>query len=383
MKNPRTLPPTADNGFIGIEGARQNNLKNLDIRIPLGKLTVVTGVSGSGKSSLAFDTVYAEGQRRYVETFSAYTRQFLERMDKPRVDRISGIPPAVAIDAVNPVRTSRSTVGTMTELSDHLKVLYSRAADLYCAACGNLVRKDSPESIMRELEAFNCTALMVTFSVPVPEKSTSESLKYILATQGYTRFHRETETELEVVQDRLEIGDDSRGRIIEDLEASLRFGKGRVSVHLLGEDRGTVLSVLKFSSDFHCASCDIHYKEPVSGTFSFNSPIGACPKCRGFGRVIDFDLDLVIPDPDKTLAGGAVKPWQTASFRECQEDLESSARRDRIPLDIPWRNLTGSQQEWVVEGVGAWEDGKWYGVRRFFDWLEKKSFLPLWVKSLE
>ncbi|MDR1316396.1 MAG: excinuclease ABC subunit UvrA [Spirochaetales bacterium] len=379
-KKPRAKKSSADEGFIIAEGVAQNNLKNIRVKIPLGKLTVVTGVSGSGKSSLAFDTIYAEGQRRYVETFSAYTRQFLDRMDKPRVNRVSGIPPAVAIDAVNPVRTSRSTVGTMTEISDYLKLLFSRAARLYCASCGKPVRNDTPESVaaaLREETAKSPAGLVVTFSLAVPQKTTAASLREILATQGYTRYYSESANHLEIIQDRLVFDPGSAedsSRLAEDLEAAFRFGKGRLSVHILGEDRKTAVKTLKFSSGLHCAACDIHYRQPSAGTFSFNSPVGACPKCRGFGRVIDFDIGLVIPDQNKTLAAGAVKPWQTASFAECQEDLEKYARRRGVPLDVPWKDLGVRHKAWVIEGEGSWDDGKWYGIRRFFDWLEKKSY---------
>jgi excinuclease ABC subunit A len=379
-KKPRAKKGGANEGFITIEGAAQNNLKNITVKIPLGKLTVVTGVSGSGKSSLAFDTIYAEGQRRYVETFSAYTRQFLDRMDKPRVGRVAGIPPAVAIDAVNPVRTSRSTVGTMTEIADYLKILFSRAARLYCSSCGRPVQKDSPESVaavLREEIPGKPAALVVTFGVAVSEKTQAAGLKEILATQGYTKYHAESAKHLEVIQDKFVFDPGSpedAARLTEDLEAAFRFGKGRLSLHILDEERRNTVKTLKFSSDLHCAVCDIHYRQPSAGTFSFNSPVGACPKCRGFGRIIDFDLGLVIPDENKTLKGGAVKPWQTASFAECQEDLEKYARRRGVPLDAPWKNLGAGHKTWVVEGEGSWDDGKWYGIRRFFRWLESKSY---------
>src|SRR5512135_45310 len=368
--------PPAD--AIVIRGARQNNLKNLTLSIPNGELVVVTGVSGSGKSSLVFDTLYAEGQRRYVETFSPYARQFLDRMDKPQVDAIEGIPPAIAIDQTNPVRTSRSTVGTMTELNDHLKLLYARAATLYCRGCGKPVTRDTPDSIYRALEK-RCAEhgdprLTVTFPVPVPKSFTESEIEQLLERQGYTRIHARAKGLLEVTQDRFRLSDAGRARAIEALEAALRVGQGKVNVYL--ED-GTAW---RFSSDLHCPDCDIHYSEPTPAAFSFNSPLGACETCRGFGRVIGVDFGLVIPDEAKSLREGAVRPWQTASFKECQDDLVKYAKKRGIPLDTPFRELSSSQKEWVLEGESDWVSwrkswpGTWYGVRRFFKWLESKAY---------
>ena len=228
----------AERGVIHVRGARQNNLKNLDLRLPLNQLTVITGVSGSGKSSLAFDTVYSEGQRRYVETFSPYARQFLDRMDKPRCDAIEGIPPAIAIDQTNPVRTSRSTVGTMTELNDHLKLLFARAARLYCRGCGDPIRRDSAPSIYEDLRARWAAEdppprIVVTFTVEVPENFSAEEVEGLLARQGYARIHRREGERLEVVQDRVRLAPANRARIAEALEAALRRGRGEVRVHLL------------------------------------------------------------------------------------------------------------------------------------------------------
>ncbi len=361
---------------ISIKGARQNNLKGFDLEIPLGKMTVITGVSGSGKSSLAFDTVYAEGQRRYVETFSPYARQFLDRMDRPSVDRIEGIPPAIAIDQTNPVRTSRSTVGTMTELSDHLKLLFARAARLYCRRCGRRVERDTPDSIADKFLALDNAEtknVLVVFSVPVPENFSVEEVKGFLAGQGYTRIHHESEQLIEVIQDRVSVAPEKRARLVEALEGALHGGRGRVLIYPVGPN-GSPEGPLRFSSDLHCPDCDITYQDPQSNLFSFNSPIGACPACRGFGRTIGIDHGLVIPDGAKTLAEGAVRPWQTESYRECQDDLVRFARKRGIPTDIPWRQLDESQRVWVIEGEGSWEDGLWYGVRRFFEWLETKSY---------
>ncbi|MGH8256598.1 MAG: excinuclease ABC subunit UvrA, partial [Steroidobacteraceae bacterium] len=362
---------------IVVRGARQNNLRNLDLDLPLNELIVVTGVSGSGKSSLVFDTLYAEGQRRYVETFSPYARQFLDRMDKPQVDRIERIPPAIAIDQVNPVRTSRSTVGTMTEINDHLKLLYARAARLYCRGCAREVRRDNPQSIADALpEALADLAqplLLVCFPVPLPPKMKLTALRAELEKLGYVRIHREEPRLLTVIQDRLRLEPADRSRLVEALEAALHAGHGRVSVHAL-DAAGQERRVLRYSSDLHCAECDLHYQDASQGLFSFNSPIGACDTCRGFGRVIGIDYGLVVPDDSKSLAGGAVRPWQTPSYKECQDDLLRFAAKRGIPTDVPWRQLSAEQRRWVIEGEGPWEKKVWYGARRFFEWLESRAY---------
>jgi excinuclease ABC subunit A len=369
----------SDHEAIVVRGARQNNLKNLDIEIPTGQLVVVTGVSGSGKSSLVFDTLYAEGQRRYVETFSPYARQFLDRMDKPAVDAIEGIPPAIAIDQTNPVRTSRSTVGTMTELNDHLKLLYARAAHLHCRRCGEAVRRDTPESIRVDLERRSATAgdprLLMCFEVKVPKNFKDTEVTELLEKQGYTRIRSRSKEAVEVIQDRLRLRNADPARVADSLEAALRVGRGRVHVHVLDpDDTETVRETWYYSSTLHCARCDISYREPTPSSFSFNSPVGACESCRGFGRIIGVDYGLVIPDHGKTLRSGAIRPWQTASYSECQDDLERLGKKRGIPLDVPWRELTDAQREWVIEGEGKWARNTWYGVKRFFAWLETKAY---------
>jgi excinuclease ABC subunit A len=410
---------SASRHAIRIRGARQNNLKNLDVDLPTGELIVVTGVSGSGKSSLVFDTLYAEGQRRYVETFSPYARQFLDRMDRPQVDRIEGVPPAIAIDQTNPVRTSRSTVGTMTEVNDHLKLLFARAATLYCRGCGRKVARDSAASIYEALAA-RCPALgdprlAITFPVKVPANFKEAEIRAHLQAQGYTRVLGQRavngEKVLDVVQDRFRFGAVERQRVMEALESALRFGGGRVDVHVevgvresgeievreagggsaapsllepsaaaqgaAGGRRQTPDVTWRFSDDLHCADCDIHYAEPLPSTFSFNSPLGACETCRGFGRVIGIDFGLVIPDENKTLREGAVRPWQTKSFAECQRDLEKYAPKFGIPLDVPYALLAPEHRRWVLEGEDGWTgkwQTQWYGVRRFFEWLESKAY---------
>ncbi len=359
---------------IHIRGARQNNLKNLTLSIPNGELVVVTGVSGSGKSSLVFDTLYAEGQRRYVETFSPYARQFLDRMDKPQVDAIEGIPPAIAIDQTNPVRTSRSTVGTMTELNDHLKLLYARAAKLQCRGCGKPVIRDTPGSIYEALKEKPDQRLVITFPVAIPKNFTEKEILQLLEAQGYTRIHERTKTSLEVIQDRLRIGSAERARVTEALESALKVGQGKVNVF---PEEG---KPFKFSSGLHCPDCDISYSEPTPAAFSFNSPLGACETCRGFGRVIGVDYGLVVPNEAKTLREGAVRPWQSPSFKECQDDLVKYAKKRGIPLDTPFRDLKEKEKTWVLEGEPQWVSwrkswpGTWYGVQRFFKWLESKAY---------
>ena len=388
--------PPAD--AIVIRGARQNNLKNLTLTLPAGELIVVTGVSGSGKSSLVFDTLYAEGQRRYVETFSPYARQFLERMDKPQVDAIEGIPPAIAIDQTNPVRTSRSTVGTMTELNDHLKLLYARAAQLHCRGCGKPVRRDTPQSIYEALPQQRVT---LTFPVPVPKNFSEKEVEELLQRQGYTKLHSRSKTLIEVVQDTVTPGKTEKSRVMDAIESALRFGQGRLTAYVQGiaglevpisrglagritppghETMGKATEALRFSTSLHCAACDITYADPTPAQFSFNSPLGACETCRGFGRVIGVDYGLVIPDEGKTLREGAIRPWQTPSFKECQDDLAKYVKKRGVPMDTPWRELKAEHRQWVLEGDTDWVSwkkswpGKWYGVGRFFKWLESKAY---------
>ena len=314
-------PPRSD--AIRIRGARQNNLKNLDLDLPLNELVVVTGVSGSGKSSLVFDTLYAEGQRRYVETFSPYARQFLDRMDKPQVDRIEGIPPSIAIDQTNPVRTSRSTVGTMTELNDHLKLLFARAAVLHCRGCGKPVRRDTAASVQEHLSALAADhgdpKLLLTFPVPIPKNFTEAEIKALLAAQGYTRIHAQRGDTLQVIQDRFRWSSVDRARAGDAIESALKVGQGRIDVYpeydVAGSGPktkpGNAIGPWRFSTGLHCPDCDIHYKEASPSTFSFYSPIGACDTCRGFGRSIGVDFGLVIPDTSWSLRGGATQPGET------------------------------------------------------------------------
>jgi excinuclease ABC subunit A len=373
----------SSSGVIRIRGARQHNLKNLDLDIQTGELTVVTGPSGSGKSSLVFDTLYAEGQRRYVETFSAYARQFLDRMDRPAVDRVDGVPPAIAIDQTNPVRTSRSTVGTMTELNDHLKLLFARAAQLFDKQTALAVRHDSAESIHADLraraEALGDPRLVLTFPVELPADTTSEQQEQWLAASGFTRVQEErvegTRKILDVVADRFRIAGTEKVRAMDAIELALKRGGGRLKVHVQPAEGEPQL--WRWSTGLHCPESDLRYADPQPAMFSFNSAYGACETCRGFGRVIGVDMGLVIPDHRKTLRNGAIKPMQTPAWADCQDDLVKYAGEAGIPRDTPWSQLSAAQRDWVVEGTPNWAGNwnkQWYGVRRFFEYLESKAY---------
>ncbi|MGK2899956.1 MAG: excinuclease ABC subunit UvrA [Burkholderiaceae bacterium] len=399
-------------GLIRIRGARQHNLENLDLDIRTGEMTVVTGPSGSGKSSLVFDTLYAEGQRRYVETFSAYARQFLDRMDRPAVDRVDGVPPAIAIDQTNPVRSSRSTVGTMTELNDHLKLLFARAAQLFDRQTAQPVRHDSTETIYAELmertaaiagpprdggapsrgagaerlgavDPGSDPRLVVTFPVELPGGTSQEEVEQWLSASGFTRVQAEREVAsptgprklLDVVADRFRIQGTEKVRAVEAIETALKRGGGRINVYVVAEEGEPAL--WRFSTGLHCPDSDIRYADPQPALFSFNSAYGACETCRGFGRVIGVDYGLVIPDPRKTLRNGAIKPMQTPAWKDCQDDLLKYGGEAGIPRDTAWNMLSEAQRDWVINGTPNWKGNwnkQWYGVRRFFEYLESKAY---------
>ncbi|MEO6281535.1 excinuclease ABC subunit UvrA [Roseateles sp.] len=368
-------------GLIRIRGARQHNLKNLDLDLRTAELTVVTGPSGSGKSSLVFDTLYAEGQRRYVETFSAYARQFLDRMDRPAVDKVDGVPPAIAIDQTNPVRTSRSTVGTMTELNDHLKLLFARAAELFDRKTAALVRHDTAQSIYAELmaraEGAGDPRMVLTFPVELPANTSAEQVQQWLSASGFTRVQAERESDgkklLDVVADRFRILGADKQRAMEAIELSLKRGSGRLSVYV-GDEGATLW---RFSTGLHCPESDIRYADPQPALFSFNSAFGACDTCRGFGRVIGVDLGLVIPDDRKTLRNGAIKTLATPAWKDSHDDLLKYAGEAGIPRDTPWKDLSPAHRAWVINGTPNWNGNwnkQWYGVMRFFEYLESKAY---------
>ncbi len=391
-------------GSIRIRGARQHNLKNIDLDIPLYKLTVVTGVSGSGKSSLAFDTLYAEGQRRYVETFSAYTRQFLDRLARPDADCIDGIPPAIAIDQSGAVKTSRSTVGTMTGINDYLKLLFARKAVPYCPDCRRAAERTDARAVVERLAAAHPKGEPLLIAAPVPLGGYGDAavVASSLRAQGYRRFLRAGEKvgekagekvgekvaapvsiddlsdgdcrgeSLSVVIDRLTPGIAAPARVLEAIEEAFRLGRGQMQAV-----RGREASV--FHEGIRCGGCDRGFPQPTPGLFSFNNPVGACPQCKGFGRVIELDWDLVIPDPRLSIRGGAIRPWRTASrrtkLRECTRFCQASG----IPVDVPFGDLAPEMRQAVIDGAdgcsGVHDVGVRYpGVKGFFRRLEKKKY---------
>jgi excinuclease ABC subunit A len=398
---------------IRLRGVRHNNLKEFDLDLPGGKLVVITGPSGSGKSSLAFDTLYAEGQRRYIETFSPYARQFFDRMDKPQVDRIEGIPPAIAIEQRNTVRTTRSTVGTMTELCDYLKLLWPHLARLHCRQCGQPVHRESPQMVWESVAARPQAAatdqpdgtapeVLITFAVPLSDKLPLEDSLALVSKQGYQRVLVDGKIlriedvsthpgpsigqagHLTVVQDRVRVVPAHRARFVEACEQAYHFGKGRLTIHEIIAPPGSTTEVRNprhFSSGLHCARCDLDYREPTPALFSFNHPVGACPTCKGFGRIITIDYELALPDRSLTLAQGAIKPWRTGFSAECQEDLRKFCKARRVPMDVPFNQLPRPQQDWVVQGdpdygiddAHQWPHA-WYGIKGYFRWLEGKAY---------
>jgi len=362
---------------IRIKGARQHNLKSLDLDIPLNQITVVTGVSGSGKSSLAFDTLYAEGQRRYVETFSPYARQFMDRMDRPRVDKVEGIPPAIAIDRKDPVRTSRSTVGTMTEITDYVKLLYARLGQLHCHTCGQPVEPESPARVWEMLHRQPTGShLAITFPYMINGASADEVRKTLMQL-GFDRLFVANQVvqledwqpgrhqkEIPVLADRLILQPSDKARVLDSLELAFRFGGGRLDVWIRPDGH------YAFSNRLACARCNIEYAAPMPNLFSFNSPMGACDTCRGFGRTIGIDMDLVIPDHSLSLAQGAIKPFGTADNGRMEfEDLMDFCRRQKIPTTIPYRKLKAAHQKAIVKGTSDY-----YGVEGLFRWLESKTY---------
>jgi len=426
-----TKPQKARSPLV-VRGARTHNLKNIDVTLPSGKLIIVTGVSGSGKSSLAFDTIYAEGQRRYVESLSAYARQFLERMEKPDVDRIEGICPAIAIRQKNSVRNPRSTVGTTTEIHDYMRLLFARVGRTFCRQCGQEVIRETAEVVAKRLGDLAAgTRLLLGFSLPIvamaspkagadgengddadddvngvgshfssrsgkmtpdpisqtlpltdPITETLEGLRR----RGYARLlingqavnldevdraALKSRTTLEVVVDRLRIEGDLRSRLTDSIETSYREGGG--AAFAVNADTG---ERLEFSERFECRTCGIMYETPQPRLFSFNNPFGACPTCHGFGNIIELDMELVVPDPSKSINQGAIEPWSKPHYRAQLAELKRAARKKGTRLDVPWGDLTDEERKFVVDGDPSTGSGQvdYEGIRGFFRWLERKKY---------
>jgi excinuclease ABC subunit A len=406
-----------------VRGARVHNLKNIDCSIPHNRLTVVTGLSGSGKSSLAFDTLYAEGQRRYIESLSAYARQFLERMEKPDVDEVVGIAPPVAIRQKNTTRNPRSTVATATEIYDYLRLLFARVGITTCYQCGQVVRRDHVDDVADQVAArepgrrfyvlfqVNSGGPSVASGRPTPPASPEESLKPIvhrpssighgggspappdeslkprlfsLRQHGFNRLYQggrvfefstpESLLEIDfgapvyILVDRLAVGPEIRQRLIDSVELCFREA-GEAVLEFVSADPASLPERLVFSERFECKRCKITFQAPEPGLFSFNNPYGACPRCQGFGNTIDFDLHLVIPDKSKTLAEGAVEPWTKPRYRMLYNEMKRAARAKGIPLDVPYFRLTPEERKWLLEG-----DEDFPGIRGFFDYLERKKY---------
>ena len=375
---------------IVVRGARTHNLKNIDLTLPQRQLIVVTGVSGSGKSSLAFDTIYAEGQRRYVESLSAYARQFLERMEKPDVDAIDGICPAIAIRQKNSIRNPRSTVGTTTEIHDYLRLLFARIGRTTCRKCGNEVVRDSVEVAARALAALPAgTRLLLGYELPVVAglKSDDESGESPVATaietlrrKGFRRVMvdgqavsfddldpgaLDSETTLRVVVDRIKVDGDVVGRLTDSVETAYTEGGG--AAFAVEVESG---QTHEFSEMFECRDCGIPYEIPQPRLFSFNNPFGACPTCHGFGNIIELDMGLVVPDEEKSIQQNAIEPWSKPHYRTRLADLKRVARGRDIRLNVPWSELTDEERDFVIEGDGE----EYKGIKGFFRWLEGKKY---------
>ena len=410
----------AARGQIVVRGARTHNLKNVDVTLPPRSLVVMTGVSGSGKSSLAFDTIYAEGQRRYVESLSAYARQFLERMEKPDIDAIEGICPAIAIRQKNSIRNPRSTVGTTTEIHDYLRLLYARIGRTVCRNCGRDVIRETAEVVARRLGDLPAgTRILIGFDMPVvtaaplarerePEEEDAAGEEHdeetplpqpdlpglldpiaetvaALRRKGFGRLYVDgrtvtledvepaalrDRTTLQVIVDRLKIEGDLRGRLTDSIETAYVEGGGAAfAIELGAEADESAPKVHRFSERFECRPCNIPYELPQPRLFSFNNPFGACPVCHGFGNVIELDMDLVVPDPSRSIQQNAIEPWSKPHYRAQLADLKRAAR-GRVRLDVPWAELTPEERRFVIDGDGA----SYEGVKGFFRWLERKKY---------
>jgi len=377
--------PDANGQSIIIRGARVHNLKNISLDLPRNKLIVFTGVSGSGKSSLAFDTIYAEGQRRYVESLSAYARQFLERMDRPDVDLIQGISPAMAIEQKTNVRNPRSTVGTTTEIHDYLRLLFARIGETRCMKCSNPVKRDSVRTVLQRVKEIAAATpskeLKLYILFPLhdhPNRTVAQELEN-LKKKGFFRlvvgdelldltsskYQGKTKKGVYVLVDRIIVrGEEDEKRLADSVEMAFNEGEGYVVLKTL-----ETAEELKFNNKFECSQCGIKYEEPEPRLFSFNNPYGACPKCQGFGRSVGIDLDLVVPNKDKTIREGAIQPWTFPRWRENLYDLMRAADKAGVRVDVPFRELTEGELKVIIDGCEGFD-----GLTKFFKYIERKSY---------
>ena len=376
---PNNSKPSRESGDLIVEGARQNNLKNISLRIPHNKVTAITGVSGSGKSSLAFDTLFAEGQWRYVESLSTYARMFLEKVDRPDVDRLVNVRPAIAIEQKNPVRTARSTVGTATEIADLLRLLFAKIGKPVCPDCRQEARGYHPGSVADDLLArFSDGRAMILFPVKDPGPGHDRAMVDSLLTRGFVRLKcgddtvdlhpsmalpRTAGTDLHVVLDRLVIRPDNRNRIIEAIETAFREGDGLCRVEVIGQGLHT------YSTKFRCQSCGRTFEPLRPILFSFNHPLGACPECKGFGNILKYDEDLVIPNCNLSLADGAVEPWTKPGTDWWQKQMLLAMKRKGVDLTTPYAKLSGEERALIWKG-----DKKFDGIDDFFKHLEQKRY---------
>jgi excinuclease ABC subunit A len=363
---------------IIVRGAREHNLKNIDVEIPRGSLTVITGVSGSGKSTLAFDTLYAEGQRRYIESLSTYAKQFLERIGRPDVDDVSGLSPAIAIEQRNATRSSRSTVGTATEIYDYLRLLFARVGRTICPNCNIEVRRHAPDEVIEALLASHAgRTLMVVASRPVEKGAAAKQFAELIR-EGYSRFIIKGEAvkleeppknasrfaTIDLVLDRIEIEEGRRARLLEAIETAYRMSDG----HVRFEDVESA-KAFEFTNQLKCTSCGKTFEEPRPILFSFNTPFGACPSCRGFGSRLEFDDRLIIPDPSRALKDHAIEPWASEKFEYFFDQLVRFCRRKKIPMNVPWSKLPAASRNLVMKG-----SGEFVGVLPFLDNLREKTY---------
>jgi excinuclease ABC subunit A len=363
-----------------IRGARAHNLKNLSLDLPRRSLIVITGLSGAGKSSLAFDTIYAEGHRRYVESLSTYARQFLERVEKPDVDYVEGISPAIAIEQVNPVKHSRSTVGTTTEIYDYLRLLFAKIGKTVCPDCGTPVQPDTVQgTVDRLLAEQRGKRALILYPLPVTGATTVQGLAANLLAEGFVRVKARDQvytlapnlmldlgglSQIEVVVDRLILEESQRSRLAESLETAFIKGGGMALAEIVGE------ATWRLSDQFHCLACNRLFERPTPLFFSFNNPRGACSMCKGFGNILDYDLSLIVPDPHKSLAAGAIEPWTLPRYvRHYADELRRLGRREGIDLHRPFNQLPEAHTRKILHGCG-----EFIGVLPFFRRLEAKKY---------